>query len=271
MPLERTGCSSYCSARKSLARVARSVWTQVDVPPDDEADGGQPIGVVVEPGGRSDPGRHRRRSGSRSGRRPCAGCRSSGIAPARAGVRGWFAAGRPGRDRGRRRRAASGVDCCQWRAGIPAPARQASASMTSFSGTSRLVRTCRATEWPVWTGTRTAVAETSRSGSSRILRSSAMILRSSPLQPSSSITSICGTTLSAIRPWNGERLAWRRAAPAARSASYASRAARPAPPPPGMRPGRPTPRPARSRIGPARSPPRLWQFGLATRLQCAGR
>ena len=61
-----------------------------------------------------------------------------------------------------------------------------------------------ATLCPVWTGTRTVVAATSSPGISRILRTSAWIFFSSPVQPVSSSTSICGTTLSAIRPWNGE-------------------------------------------------------------------
>ena len=79
-----------------------------------------------------------------------------------------------------------------------------------------------ATEWPVWTGTRTVVAATSRSGRSRILRSSALTLRSSPLHPSSKRRSIWGTTESAIRPWNGGLRAAASAAVGARSATNAS-------------------------------------------------
>ena len=128
----------------------------------------------------------------------------------------------------------------------------------------RAVRMWRAIEWPVWTGTRTVVAATSRSGRSRILRSSALTLRSSPLHPSSKRRSIWGTTESAIRPWNGVSGAGSRPS-VARSATKASTPARPAPLTAWYEATSTASRPQRSRMGArATTAAAVVQFGFAT-------
>ncbi len=229
---------------------------------------GQPISAVVEPGGRSDPGRRRRRPGSRSARRPCAGCRRSGTARAPLAARDGSQPADQDRvaaddvERHRVTIAASRVR------GTRRPGAAASASMTSCRrDVVGSVRMWSATEWPVWTGTRTAVAATSRSGSSRILRSSAhdLALLAAPALVVEDVDlrhHVVGDPAVERRPVRRLRVP-----PAARSASKASSPARPAPLTAWYDARSTDSRPARSRIGAsATTAAAVVQFGLATRL-----
>ncbi len=117
-----------------------------------------------------------RRSGSRSARRPCGGCRSRGRARGRSPPRCRAGCGRRAPRPRRPLRPASGTTAGRGR-GRSGASRRISAASSGVSGRSSSTHT--ASECPTMTGTRTHVAEIGRSGSSRILRVSARSFASS--------------------------------------------------------------------------------------------
>ena len=80
---------------------------------------------------------------------------------------------------------------------MPGAARSSSRASSAESGSA--VCTLTASEWPVWTGTRTQVALTAISPSPRILRVSLISLRSSSVwsSPAAKLPA-CGSALNAI-------------------------------------------------------------------------